>query len=546
MAPVTRGRGNRFAQSEDGYDREEPVREESPTTYQAHLEVQFVSLREQIIALTKLLSIESGRDRSRHISSPPKSEDDDTIVEDEDGDPFAEHKVYRHQPLVQAQANRWESGFKLDTSKFQSCVQPKEFMVAKKKKKKAFHKKEVPRKMAKMVPKKGAEIKHQSVSRYIRGTCQQFQHTCILGGKVAKLIIDPRSGMNIVSEEAIRKLGLETKRHPTPYQLEWLTKGNEVRISKYCQVPFSIGGKYVDRVWYDVVDMTMCHLLLGKSWQDDKAAVYDETKNTYSFMLGKTKLTLLQSPWPKPQPLQGDGQTVVAKQELTSKEGNINGVVPGPIKKPLKRFVDVVQAELPKLPNNPIHIKSLKEHEELRKQVDEVNLSESIKIFHEEEEPLEEVSLSDSFALFDDNSTYHVTVKSLKGKVFNFNVEPIDYVDFIGIDAILSYYSSKNCDEIHMVQKAFLSKIEKVFMSYLGILMACGKSKAREKHNKSTQKRSVWGFHNNHQDTPLMKSTMIIMRRGLVVKLRRSDWNELIGHPKDRGRDRPNSRTNSL
>jgi hypothetical protein len=96
--------------------------------------------------------------------------------------------------------------------------------------------------------------------------------------------------MNITSEEPVRKLGLETKRHPTPYQLDWLTKGNEVRVSKYCQVPFSIWGKYVDRVWCDMVDMTM--------WQDDKAALYDETKNTYSFMLGKTKLTLLQSPWP--------------------------------------------------------------------------------------------------------------------------------------------------------------------------------------------------------------------------------------------------------
>jgi hypothetical protein len=39
---------------------------------------------------------------------------------------------------------------------------------------------------------------------------------------------------------------------------------------------------------------------------------------------------------------------------------------------------------------------------------------------------------------------------------------------------------------------------------------------------------------------------MIIMVRGLVVKLRRGNWNELIGHPKDRGRDRPNSSTNSL
>jgi hypothetical protein len=125
MAPVTRGRGNHFAHSEDGYDREEPITEEPPATYQAHSEVQFASLREQIAALTKLLSIENGRDRSQHIPSPPESKEDDTIVKDEDGDPFAECRVHRHHPLVQAQANRWESGFKLDTPEFQSYVQHK-------------------------------------------------------------------------------------------------------------------------------------------------------------------------------------------------------------------------------------------------------------------------------------------------------------------------------------------------------------------------------------------------------------------------------------
>jgi hypothetical protein len=138
MAPVTRGRGNHFAHLKDMNGRKEPVTEEPPATYQAHSEVQFVSLREQIAALTKLLSIESGRDRSRHIPSLPESEEDDARVEDEDGDPFVERGVHRHQPLVQAQANQWESGFKLNTPEFQSCVQPKEFMVAEKNKK--FHK----------------------------------------------------------------------------------------------------------------------------------------------------------------------------------------------------------------------------------------------------------------------------------------------------------------------------------------------------------------------------------------------------------------------
>jgi hypothetical protein len=83
-----------------------------------------------------------------------------------------------------------------------------------------FPQKEVLRKMTKMVPKEGAETKHQSVSKYIGGTCRQFQRACILGGKVAKLVIDPISGMNVISEEAVQKLQLEKKRHLTPCQLE--------------------------------------------------------------------------------------------------------------------------------------------------------------------------------------------------------------------------------------------------------------------------------------------------------------------------------------
>jgi hypothetical protein len=55
----------------------------------------------------------------------------------------------------------------------------------------------------------------------------------------------------------------------------------------------------------------------------------------YIFMLGKTKLMLLHSPWVEPKLSQRDGQSVVAKQELTDKESDIKGVVPGLIKEQL-------------------------------------------------------------------------------------------------------------------------------------------------------------------------------------------------------------------
>jgi hypothetical protein len=89
MVPVTRGRGNRFAHLGDVNDRQEPVREEPPATYQEHSEAQFTSLREQIAALTKQLSIKNERDRSRHIPSPHELEEEDARMEDEKGNPFA-------------------------------------------------------------------------------------------------------------------------------------------------------------------------------------------------------------------------------------------------------------------------------------------------------------------------------------------------------------------------------------------------------------------------------------------------------------------------
>ena len=219
-------------------------------------------------------------------------------------------------------------------------------------------------------------------------------------------------------------------------------------------------------------------------------------------MLGKTRLMLLHNPWVEPKPSQGDSQSFVAKQVLTDKESDIKGVVPRPIKKLLERFVDVVQAKLlkeaqplqdiqpprgvvpgSKLPNHPLHIKSPKEHKELVKQVEEVNLLKSIAIFHKEKEPLEEVNLSDNLTILYDNSIHYVIDKTPVDKVHDFSVEPIDYIGFIGIDAILSNSSNQVCDEIFMAEGNVLSKGDRVIASYLRIFMAYGKDKALEKNN---------------------------------------------------------------
>ncbi|PKI38678.1 hypothetical protein CRG98_040936 [Punica granatum] len=122
-----------------------------------------------------------------------------------------------------------------------------------------------------------------------------FQFTCTVRGKVCRFIIDAASCENIVSVETMQKLGLKTEKHPKPYKLAWLKKGGEVNVLERALVSFSIGLKYKDVAWCDVVAMDACHLLLGRPWQYDRRVVHDGRTNSYSFMFENVKIVLVPS-----------------------------------------------------------------------------------------------------------------------------------------------------------------------------------------------------------------------------------------------------------
>jgi hypothetical protein len=140
-----------------------------------------------------------------------------------------------------------------------------------------------------------------------------FHSTCTIEGKVCKLIIDGECCENVVAGKAVQKLDLDIEKHPTPYRLEWLKKGNKVIVSKRCLVKFSIGTKYKDKTWCDVVAMDACHLLLGRPWQYDRNVHHDGQKNTYSLLVDNVKITLLPNPGEAYKPPKKVGHTFLTK-----------------------------------------------------------------------------------------------------------------------------------------------------------------------------------------------------------------------------------------
>jgi hypothetical protein len=109
------------------------------------------------------------------------------------------------------------------------------------------------------------------------------------------------------------------------------------------------------------------------------------------------------------------------------------------------------------------------------------------------------------------SSIHQVLDESPKREVFDLEV------DFLGVDALVSKTFNQSCDEIYGADTAFLSKSETVFVSTLGIFMACGKGKAREKHGKSTRQGEVQGHQHNRRSLLMIRGITYTMGCGLVV-----------------------------
>eukprot|EP00253_Pinus_taeda_P019259 PITA_19259 len=69
-----------------------------------------------------------------------------------------------------------------------------------------------------------------------------FRTVCKSRGKCCKLIIDSGSTDNLVAVEMVEKLGLKKLKYPTPYKVLWLQKGHQLLVDEQCEGEFQIDG----------------------------------------------------------------------------------------------------------------------------------------------------------------------------------------------------------------------------------------------------------------------------------------------------------------
>lgn len=111
-----------------------------------------------------------------------------------------------------------------------------------------------------------------------------FRYTCTIKGHICSFVIDSGSFRNVISEEAVDKMGIKREKHPAPYNLGWLNDYANIRITQHAIIPFSIGLHYKDRMYCDIAPIDFCHLLLGRPWEFDRKIIHDGAANTYRFL----------------------------------------------------------------------------------------------------------------------------------------------------------------------------------------------------------------------------------------------------------------------
>ena len=142
-----------------------------------------------------------------------------------------------------------------------------------------------------------------------------FRSRCEIGKYNCNIIIDNGSYANIASVALADRLQLPRREHPKPYTLHWLDDSNTISVTHQAWVSLSIG-VFSEALWCDIIPMTACQVLLGRSWQHDRKVSHNAEDNTYLVPQGNLMIELLPLPPPDSSTARSSAVESVSAQSL--------------------------------------------------------------------------------------------------------------------------------------------------------------------------------------------------------------------------------------
>jgi hypothetical protein len=108
-----------------------------------------------------------------------------------------------------------------------------------------------------------------------------FQIRVISKNTKINTLFDTGSQANLIFEDIVKKLRLETTSHPKPYPLGWICDNAKFHVTKRCKLRFSIRENFIDEVELDVISLDICGIVLGSPYLYDRRAIFHHYENKY-------------------------------------------------------------------------------------------------------------------------------------------------------------------------------------------------------------------------------------------------------------------------
>lgn len=94
-------------------------------------------------------------------------------------------------------------------------------------------------------------------------------------------LFDSGSEANLIYENIIKILNLETITHHKPYPLGWVCENAQFQVTRKCKLKFTITANFIDEVELHVVPLDVCGIVLGSSYLYDRKYIFHRHENKY-------------------------------------------------------------------------------------------------------------------------------------------------------------------------------------------------------------------------------------------------------------------------
>jgi hypothetical protein len=95
-------------------------------------------------------------------------------------------------------------------------------------------------------------------------------------------LFDIGSQANLIYEDTLEKIKLETTPHHKPYPLGWICDNAKLHVTRRFKLRFSITANFIDEVELDVIPLDIYGIVLGIPYLYDRRAIFHRDENKYN------------------------------------------------------------------------------------------------------------------------------------------------------------------------------------------------------------------------------------------------------------------------